>query len=137
MDGIGVCARRWRVAWLCALVTSASPVLADEVPSFRKTIQPMLDTYCVSCHLQGSAPEDLVLQRGSAYRQLVGIASVQSTLKRVVPGDPQASYLLHKLTGDQLSVGGKGVAMPFGQAQADTQLIQAVQAWIASGAPNN
>ncbi|MGH8383833.1 hypothetical protein [Pseudomonas sp.] len=106
-------------------------------PSFKTTIQPMLDTYCVSCHIAGSAPENLDLQRAKAYAGLVDIPSRQSALKLVEPGSPEQSYLMHKVTGDQASVGGKGNAMPFGQTQAAPELINALKAWIEKGAVNN
>ncbi len=114
-----------------AAATAAGPV------SFRMHVQPLLNTYCVTCHIADSAPAGLDLQPGKAYRGLVGVGSTQSALKLVEPGNAKASYVLYKLRGSQAEVGGKGSAMPFGEASAAPALIEAVERWIASGAPNN
>jgi len=57
----------------------------------------------VSCH-GAAASGGLTLEVGSAYANLVGVpatnpAAHTAGLLRVVPGDPDASFLLDKLTG--------------------------------------
>jgi hypothetical protein len=65
---------------------------------------------------------------------LVGVPSVQvPSLMRVAPGDAESSYLLHKLRGTHVSVGGSGNAMPPYLVLADTELAQ-FSAWIDAGA---
>jgi len=110
---------------------------ADETPSFRLTIQPMLNTSCVSCHMNGTASANLNLQPGKSYQALVGVKSTGSTLDLVKPGDPEASYLMHKLLGTHTSVGGSGGAMPLGSPRAEEDLIVEIRKWIESGATDD
>jgi hypothetical protein len=53
---------------------------------------------------------------------------------RVQPGDPENSYLVHKVEG---RAGISGVRMPFnGTALTDGQIL-VIKRWIELGAPNN
>ncbi len=54
-------------------------------------------------------------------------------LDRVEPGDPDNSYLIHKLEGTQ-AVGDR---MPQGGPFLDEETIGDIRQWIADGAPNN
>jgi hypothetical protein len=51
----------------------------------------------------------------------------------ITPNDPSQSYLLHKVSGTQASVGGGGGTMPQGgsMSQAD---IDSIELWISQGA---
>jgi hypothetical protein len=53
---------------------------------------------------------------------------------RVAPGDPETSYLVHKLDGRSSIVGSR---MPQGGPFLSTTEINAVRAWVTAGAPNN
>lgn len=77
------------------------------------------------------------LHPGAAYASLVGVPSVESQLKRVEPGAPERSYLMHKLDGTHLDAGGSGEQMPFGAAALDEATRQTVRAWISAGAKND
>ncbi len=48
-------------------------------------------------------------------------------------GDPNTSFLLHKLTGN-LDLG-FGARMPFGMPKLSGNLIDIIQLWIEAGAP--
>lgn len=118
------------------------PAGNDNAPpvSLAFDVQPVFDTWCVQCHLLESPQAGLVLENGEAWGNLVGIASTQAPLKRVQPGDPPASYLLHKLRGTQAQVGGSGQAMPYGsepggELPADARAL--IERWIAEGAADN
>jgi hypothetical protein len=68
---------------------------------------------CVTCHTTvGRTPAaGLTLESATAYDRLVGIASTQRpALPRVAPGDPENSYLLHKIDGRSGIIGRR---MPF------------------------
>jgi hypothetical protein len=52
----------------------------------------------------------------------------------VVPGDPDASYLVHKLEG---AAGIVGVRMPLGGPYLTDGQISIIRRWIARGAPND
>lgn len=100
--------------------------------SFRNDIQPIFDANCVVCHMNGATQGGLTLESGSSYQALVRQASRQSALQLVSPAKPDESYLIHKLKGTHLKVGGKGSAMPM-----DNKLIDTVGVWIKEGATDN
>ncbi|MGH8260998.1 MAG: TIGR03118 family protein, partial [Steroidobacteraceae bacterium] len=69
---------------------------------------------CSVCHtgVGSSLPGAMNLTAGNAYASLVNVASLeQPSLKRVAPGDPTDSYILHKLEGTPGITGGR---MPLG-----------------------
>ena len=63
--------------------------------------------------------------------------SGQSPLDRVVPGDPDASYIIHKLQGTQGTVGGGGSQMPLNGAAFTDGTLDIIRAWVQTGAQNN
>lgn len=93
---------------------------------------------CSGCHTGGGAslPSSMNLSNAAAsYAALVGIASTeQPSLQRVNAGNPDASYLVHKIEG---AAGITGERMPLGGAPLDAALIADVRAWITAGALNN
>ena len=92
----------------------------------------IFDTSCTQCH--GSfARGGLDLRRGIAHSQLVNVSSRQSTVLRVVPGDPEASYLVHKLDG-RASIAGS--QMPEGGPFLTATELDLVRGWIRAGAPD-
>ena len=104
-------------------------------------IQPVLDVHCVQCHLYESQQGGLMLEQGEAHAELVDAPSTQAPMPRVVPGDPDASYLMHKLRGTHLQAGGSGLRMPFGGEAGGSTLgaaqIELIADWIRAGAPDN
>jgi mono/diheme cytochrome c family protein len=104
--------------------------------SFKADVQPLFDTYCVACHQSGAAQQGLVLEEGLARARIVGKRSEQAPSLLVKPGDPGASYLLHKIGGTHLSFGGSGTAMPPG-GPIEPASIALVRSWIAQGAKDN
>jgi hypothetical protein len=92
---------------------------------------------CVQCHNETNRfAAGLVLRPDVAYANLVNVASVQKRgLMRVAPGNPDASYLVHKLEGRSDIVGQR---MPFagGPFLTDGQIV-VIRRWIELGAPNN
>lgn len=95
-----------------------------------------------ACHGGGPPPPSGVpvsLDRAVGWSQLVSVPSVQAPLKLVEPGQPERSYLVNKLRATATSVGGLGDRMPpsyAGDALTEDE-IQAFEAWISSGAPND
>ena len=62
---------------------------------------------------------------------LVGVASVGApSIDRVVPGDPDSSFLIHKLEGTQSA----GDRMPLGGPYLDADTIAIIRQWITDGA---
>ena len=55
-------------------------------------------------------------------------------LSLVTPGDSSQSYLMHKLDGTHLGVGGSGDSMPPGLPLLDQDTRDGIRAWIDDGA---
>jgi len=106
------------------------------IVSFEGDVLPILNSYCVMCHLPGAEQGGLSLYP-DAWSRLVGKPSVQSSLLRVDPGSPESSYLYLKLIGTGESVGGSGLQMPFQQAPLDPDQLETIRLWIAQGAKQN
>jgi hypothetical protein len=84
---------------------------------------------CTSCHGGSSPSEDLDLE-GRTYERLVNVPSAQApNLMLVAPGDPDASYLYLKITG-QAAVGNR---MPPLRGLSDDR-IAFIESWILDGA---
>jgi len=110
---------------------------APNMVSFKKDIAPVLRDNCAACHVTGDEPGGLKLYPSAAYRSIVKVHSNESPLLLVNPGDPKASYLLHKIEGTQLDVGGAGTRMPPGTSGLPKETVDALRQWIAQGAKNN
>lgn len=82
------------------------------------------------CHSGAGASAGLNLDSTNSYAQLVGIASSQDAgIQRVLPGNPNNSYLIQKMEGTA-AVGG---VMPPGGALPQAT-IDIVRQWITDGA---
>lgn len=107
---------------------------------FTADVQAIFNTSCAfanGCHAGPSPQQGQDLSAGNAYASIVNVASMElPTMLRINPGDPLSSYLVHKIRGTHLSVGGQGVRMPFG-GQLTQNEIDIVRAWVQNGAPNN
>ena len=67
----------------------------------------------------------------ASFANLVGVASRQQPLiMRVAAGDPDNSYLVHKIEGTAAS----GQRMPLGGGLLDQTVIDDIRLWIANGA---
>lgn len=95
-------------------------------------------TACVTCHTSnGRNPSGgMNLNHDVAYDQLVNapVRGVAGPI-RVVPGDPDASYLIHKLEGTP-DISGRRMPNNGPPYLTDGQVL-IVRRWIASGAPRN
>jgi len=121
----------------------AASDVGDNEPSavsLANNVQTILDARCVQCHFLESAQGELVLEQGEAFASLVNIPSSQAPMNRVEPGNPDRSYLMHKLRGTHHSVGGSGSAMPLGgevSSGLSTDDMALIQTWIVTGAHDN
>lgn len=88
------------------------------------------------CHDAASASNGLVLEAGRSYDLLVNRSALgNSSLDRVEPGDPERSYLIHKLRGDPTITGAR---MPLdGPPYLSSEQIAGIAAWIRAGAAND
>jgi hypothetical protein len=110
--------------------TSTGGITAD----FQSIQDNVFTPICSKCHIGASAPEGLQLDAEHSYNLLVGVPSVeQPSLLRVKPGDPDDSYMVHKIEG---LAGIDGGQMPLGETPLPQATIDAIRQWITDGAPN-
>ena len=93
---------------------------------------------CASCHNpNGGAFRQVGLDLATegAYNSLVGVPSTQRPgVLRVAPGDPDNSYLMHKIEGRP---GITGLRMPRTPPYMTDGQIRIIRRWIDIGAPRN
>jgi len=83
------------------------------------------------CHFGAGAPQGLRLDAASSFALLVGVPSMEeSSVLRVVPGDPDNSYLIQKLEGNASS----GQQMPLNAPALPQSTINVIRQWISDGA---
>ena len=124
-------------------LTGPTPDLEPTLSSIQREIFDTTDssgrTACIQCHAPvggRGAAAGLNLTSGSSYAALVNVPSVQKPgAIRVGPGDPDNSYLVHKLEGRADIV---GLRMPRNQGPflTDGQML-VIKRWIAQGARND
>jgi len=91
----------------------------------------VFDPACIVCHAGANAPLGLRLDEVNSFTNLVGVRSVENTSTfRVNPGDPDASYLIHKLEGTAST----GARMPLVGPPIPQATIDFVRQWISDGA---
>ena len=112
-----------------------APAGAGKGSFFETEIAPVLQTTCATCHLTGIEAGGISLLPKNAIGMLVDVAAIEApSLKRVVPGKPDESYLVMKLEGTHVNHGGSGAQMPFGAAPLPPETIAKFRKWIAEGA---
>ncbi|MBJ95450.1 MAG: hypothetical protein CMP23_13390 [Rickettsiales bacterium] len=117
---------------------------SDEPVSFSAQVLPIFLDHCADCHtLKGLGK--LYLTSQQAYEQLVGVPNLLNyqDLPRVQAGDPQGSYLIHKI----LDCGASDPLWGYFQAPMPPPLpdsvplepeeIAIIWSWVAQGAENN
>ncbi len=82
--------------------------------SYSQTIRPLMDAQCISCHQQGNASGNVVLDSYNAVKQYADDGSLLGSVKH------EAGYS----------------AMPPG-GNLSACSIQQLEAWIAAGSPEN
>ena len=125
-----------------ASVAGPTPNLEPTFASIQREIFESTDSAgrsaCTSCHSNtGRAPSGgLNLNHDVAYEQLVGATSrAKPGAVRIIPGDPDNSYLIQKLEG---AAGIVGRRMPQnGPPYLTDGQILIVRRWITIGAPRN
>jgi hypothetical protein len=115
-------------------------LVSGPVMTLSRDVQPIFTASCalVNCHSGRFPNEEMTLEAGKAYANTVGVPSNQAPdLNRVEPGDPQKSYLWHKINGTQLSVGGEQDRMPRDRPALKAADIEKIRLWIEQGAEDN
>jgi len=122
-------------------LTGPTPDLTPTFSSIQHNIFEATDSSgrpaCTNCHNAiGSRFNGVDLTSAAAYANLVNVASREKpSLMRVTPGDPDNSYLIHKLEGGPGIV---GLRMPFsGPPYLTDGQIVVIRRWIQLGAKND
>lgn len=100
--------------------------------SFATQIQPIFNNRCITCHDQDPDGQ-LDLRSGESYANLVNVVSPNYGDPRVLPGDPGASVLYGKVTGDPRF----GSLMPATGSPLTLAQRNLIRTWILEGANNN
>ncbi|MCY1056477.1 DUF5777 family beta-barrel protein [Nannocystis sp. SCPEA4] len=116
---------------------AATPTPAAPVPSgssggaagnkradLEVKVRKLFDDKCSACHESGGSEVVLVGDLGHLSRD----KSKDANKRFVVPGDPDSSYLVNKLTGKNI----KGDIMPMGDDPLKPAEIELVRSWIAA-----
>jgi len=116
-------------------ITSGSgnvPLTAD----FQAIQDNVFTPICSVCHIGAGAPEGLQLDAAHSYMLIVNVASAeQPNLKRILPGDPDNSYLIQKIEGAPTI---SGVRMPAnGPPYLPQSTIDTMRQWVTNGAPQS
>lgn len=97
-------------------------------------IEAIVDVHCVeACHEPGGEYPSLDLS-SEPRNELLEVVGQQTTIPHVTAGDHAGSYLWHKVSGSQGSVGGMGARMPAGAPALAPEQIDAITDWIDAGA---
>jgi hypothetical protein len=117
----------------------ANAAVADLQPTLPSLENELFKSSCAqrSCHSSFSEKGGLVLEPGKAYENLVNVQADNKVAKaagkvRVVPGDPDASFLIQKLTRPGP---GEGDLMPKRSHALPPQAVEIIREWIKAGAP--
>lgn len=116
--------------------------------SYAADVQPIWDSYCVGCHgTTGVSPTLTARFSYGALQKSSQEACVDGkSASLVVPGDPDASFLMYKVTGSSkqsITPGGCARTMPANKngderlIDKDAAAVQTIRAWIEAGAPND
>ena len=112
----------------------------NQPPTFQRIQAEVFNVSCTSdsCHSHVGQAGNMILEEGYSWDALAGHVpsnpiAASHGLMRVLPGDPDHSFLLAKLT-DTLAAG-EGVAMPYNTAPLDAATVEIIRDWIAAGAP--
>lgn len=130
----------WAIWLSCTAAACGQSGMEPGDVSFSLQVQPILTDRCAfsGCHASTSPAADQSLAEGLAYVNVHDIPSQElPSMDRVEPGEPDQSYLVHKIQGTHLDVGGTGLRMPRGQEPLSDDQIRLIRAWIEQGARNN
>lgn len=100
-------------------------VAADDPPDFLREIQPILNQHCLSCHGPERDASGLRVDRWQIL-----LAGGEYGVPAIVPGDPDASFLLQVVDGSNADL----TMPPEGEPPLTSEQVALLRRWIASGA---
>lgn len=115
---------------------SAGETGADTFEPTWDNVYDTLQFWC-GCHDDQSHESGFsgIGSQAVTYSRLVNTLATQADMPRVTPGEPEESYLLHKLKDTHIAAGGSGKQMPGGTLCClDAQTMGMIESWVAQGA---
>lgn len=132
------------VLCVCLVIVTGACEHADPVgmddgmePTLSSIQTNIFSTNCAlsGCHAGPNPQQGMDLSAGETHDNVVNVPSNERPeVDRVEPGNPDASYLVHKIEGRSSIVGGR---MPLGREPLSQEEIELIREWIAAGAPDN
>lgn len=114
-------------------VPGPTPAIGEPIDTayFSTEVSPIFTQHCWVCHPDMGG---LDLGATEAYNALVNVTTTgYSPQKRIVPGDPSASVLWHKVSGSP----DYGINMPPNGTYLSIEELRTIRDWIEQGALNN
>lgn len=101
--------------------------------SLARDVQPIFTASCATtpCHGGGRPAQGVALDAARILGSIVGVASSCDGTLLVAPGDPDASYLVHKIEGTHACGGQR---MPSGARVLTAAEEDTIREWICGGA---
>jgi len=109
-------------------------VQQNRLAKFSELQKQVFNKSCATsgCHAGSNPQANLNLSEGNAFSNLVNVQSILNpNLKRVQPGNADASYLVKVLTWET------DIKMPLGGQKLSQNIIDSIKVWINKGAPND
>jgi hypothetical protein len=132
------------VGWVAGVACAGDGTGLDEFEGdgavTLEDVQPVFSGNCAfsGCHAGASPAQGMNLGAGQTSSNVVNVASRElPTMNRVTPNQPDNSYLVHKIQGTHVDVGGSGSRMPLGRSPLSRDEIDLIRAWIEGGARAN
>lgn len=117
---------------LLPCVLACLPGCAKETPvSFGQEVKPILDRYCIDCHMPGGEGTEA---SGFSIASYADVMKGTRNGPMIVPGDPLGSNMLVLMEGRA----DPSIAMPHGKdVKASAEEIATIRRWIEQGAADN
>jgi hypothetical protein len=132
------------IGWVAGIACAGDGTGLDEFEGdgavTLEDVQPVFSGNCAlsGCHAGASPAQGMNLGAGQTFASVVNVASLElPSMNRVTPNQPDNSYLVHKVQGTHLGVGGSGSQMPLGRSPLSQGEIDLIRAWIEAGARPN
>ncbi len=104
----------------CLALAVSIPLMAADPPGFEDSVLPLFESRCVACHSADGG------QAGLSLASLEGVLRGGQSGPAVVPGNPQESLLLSKVSGDK-------PAMPLVGEPLSEPEVHMIRRWIEGG----